>query len=338
MGFFLGHVAMHGGGLPDLTLWQPQPGSRQLEDSMNNDLHDHNPSSQLRTPKLADGCHHVFLDVGANLGVHGRFLLEPDKYPKAKMAHRIFARNFGYSHSNNSSALYHNADSRDFCIFAFEPNPAHHTRHRTLSQAYAALGWRYHLIPKGVSDEESVLKFYRRGDVDKEEWGFSFIPPPSPKGNGIDGSSNGAVDPDSVVDIPVIRLARWIEDHIEGRLPADRVYGTYHDASTPKVVMKMDVEGMEYRVFPDLLYSGVLCRTLDKVFGEVHRRDVRFPLTLANGDVLRNDVEGSILWNSMMRLLKANPTCKGRWLESDDESYLHDGQPLPGRDSLRPRR
>ncbi len=35
-----------------------------------------------RTPKLADGCYHVFLDVGSNIGVHGRMLLEPHLYPK----------------------------------------------------------------------------------------------------------------------------------------------------------------------------------------------------------------------------------------------------------------
>ena len=327
MGVLMGHVAMYGGAFSDLTLWLAQNKTRQLEESQNRH---HQYSIEQRPPKLADGCHHVFLDVGANLGVHGRFLLEPDKYPDAKMAHRIFGRHFGYNSttssntSTNSSPFYH-ADNRDFCIFAFEPNPAHHARHRTLSQAYAAVGWRYHLIPKGVSDEKSMLKFYRRGDEENEEWGFSFIPPrPQPNGAG-----RVAIDPESVVDVPVVRLAKWIEDHVQDRLPADHVYGTYRDGSTPKVVMKLDVEGMEFRVLPDLLYSGVLCRTLDKVFGEVHRRVKQYPLTLANGDVLGNEVEGRVFWKSILRSLKANPTCKGRWLESDDESYLHDGQPIP---------
>ena len=36
--------------------------------------------------KLADGCYHVFLDVGSNIGMHVRFLLEPHKYPQAKIA------------------------------------------------------------------------------------------------------------------------------------------------------------------------------------------------------------------------------------------------------------
>ena len=29
------------------------------------------------TKRLGDGCYHVFLDVGSNRGVHGRFFFEP---------------------------------------------------------------------------------------------------------------------------------------------------------------------------------------------------------------------------------------------------------------------
>lgn len=40
-------------------------------------------SSPSEQPKLGDGCYHIFLDVGANIGVHTRFLFEPMKYPEA---------------------------------------------------------------------------------------------------------------------------------------------------------------------------------------------------------------------------------------------------------------
>ena len=39
--------------------------------------------------KLADGCYHVFLDVGSNIGMHVRFLLEPHKYPQARIARLV---------------------------------------------------------------------------------------------------------------------------------------------------------------------------------------------------------------------------------------------------------
>ena len=60
--------------------------------------------------KLGDGCYHIFLDVGANIGVHGRFLYEPELYPKAVTARSIFDAEFGKDR-----------DNRDFCVFAFEP-------------------------------------------------------------------------------------------------------------------------------------------------------------------------------------------------------------------------
>ena len=34
-------------------------------------------------PQLADGCGHVYLDVGSNIGVQVRKLFEPEKYPGA---------------------------------------------------------------------------------------------------------------------------------------------------------------------------------------------------------------------------------------------------------------
>ena len=33
-----------------------------------------------RQPKLGDGCYHIFLDVGANIGIHSRFLMVSDLF------------------------------------------------------------------------------------------------------------------------------------------------------------------------------------------------------------------------------------------------------------------
>ena len=66
--------------------------------------------SIVQRAQLADGCYHVFLDIGANLGVHSQFLFEPEKYPDAKFARRIFDEDFGIRR-----------DNRDICVFAFEP-------------------------------------------------------------------------------------------------------------------------------------------------------------------------------------------------------------------------
>ena len=49
-----------------------------------------------RQPKLGDGCYHVFLDVGSNIGVHARFLYEPDLFPEPRSSVATFAKEFGY--------------------------------------------------------------------------------------------------------------------------------------------------------------------------------------------------------------------------------------------------
>ena len=71
--------------------------------------------------KLADGCRHVFLDVGSNIGMHVRFLFEPHLYPKAHVARAFFQEKFGPEASR---------DNRDYCVFSFEPNPGARPRSR----------------------------------------------------------------------------------------------------------------------------------------------------------------------------------------------------------------
>ena len=111
----------------------------------------------------ADGCHHIFIDGGANIGVHGRFLLEPENYPDASVARRIFDAQFG--------AL---RDNRDFCVFEIEPNPAHYATLMNKSKAYQKMGWRYHVMNVGMSSQNGTLPFYWRNNEYAEEWDFSF--------------------------------------------------------------------------------------------------------------------------------------------------------------------
>lgn len=271
--------------------------------------------NSLETPraKLGDGCFHIFLDVGANIGVHGRFLYEPDAYPDAKIAHSLFNEQFGVQR-----------DNRDFCVFAFEPNPSQHEKIRARQDAYAAMGWRYHLIPHGVSDENSVIQFYRQGDEKRSEWGFNALQTKNP-------------DKDSVkVEVQVIRLADWLQEHVYNRRLPDKIYGSYQgitdkngQKSAPKVVMKMDVEGMEFRVLPDLLYSGVYCRDLDYVFGEIHKSKKWYPMKLPQDIAFETREEGIAYMQSFVDAIKVNPSCKVPFVEKDDEAYLLDGIPLP---------
>ena len=251
--------------------------------------------------KLADGCYHIFLDVGANKGVHGRFLLEPNKYPGAKFARPLFDQWFGADR-----------DNRDICVFAFEPNPRHHNRLQAVSNAYAKMGWRYHAMPYGVGDEDGNLTFYRRQDQRKEEWGFSHFPR----------------EADAIqVPVPVIRLSEWIQNHVQDRVLPEPFQT---NSTAPKVVMKMDVECMEYRLIPDLFLSGVMCENLDFAFGEVHTLNpLYFPINLTSEDALVDGADAKAYFSQLIRAMHMNPSCKTKFMHGEDESYLHDGRPLP---------
>jgi hypothetical protein len=165
---------------------------------------------QHKTNKLGDDCYHIFLDVGANIGVHSRFLMEPDSYPTA-MGH--FDRIYGTQR-----------DNRDFCMFAFEPNPAHKKRHEALAQAYEQMGWRYHYIGAGVGDQDGDLTFYHMDLNKNNEWGFSTVKEKC-KLRGLE------CRPEIV---PAIRLASWIDEHIHQRKLPEVVHGSLSKGG-PKV-------------------------------------------------------------------------------------------------------
>jgi len=312
-----------------------------------------------RVPRLGDGCYHVFLDVGANVGVHGRFLLEPDKYPKM------------YSDSLTSVELfgkeYGPLNNRDVCVFAFEANSKHWPRLTEVSEAYAAVGWRYHVVKAAVSDQNGSTTFFHQGKEDEKdnEWGFSGA-------KDLSQNYNGKVaEGGYTVEVPTVRLSEWIWTHIHERLVPE-VPPSYSSSSSknnndqhtdasvspsvkpPILGMKVDIEGYEYIVLPDLIHSGGICH-FDFVFGEFHAHFA--PITQFrstnndndndnnkdkdNGDSgnkpdpnfhrvsLEKQEEANLYSFGLTQVMEASRNCPVRWFWRDDESYLFDGKSLP---------
>jgi len=251
--------------------------------------------------RQGDGCFHVFLDVGANIGVHGRFLFEPEKYPKARVAKSIFDTEFGF-----------NRDNRDFCSFEFEPNPAHRPKLEAKSDAYRAMGWRYEYIHAAAGDFDGYMDFHHNKDGKYEEWGFSV---------------KQLVEGDTIIEkVPVIRLSSWIKHHIIQRMVPSSPFGTDSN-QTPSVVMKIDIEGSEYVVLPDLILSGALCG-IDFLFGEFHQSFA--PLNFTGHRIpLNTQRDAAHLGQLLIDVIPTSRNCKTRFRYLDDESYLHDGIPLP---------
>jgi FkbM family methyltransferase len=261
-----------------------------------------------RPPSLADGCYHVFVDAGSNRGVHGRFLFEPEKYNRS-----LFIKKFDEMFGNNRT-------KQNICVFAFEPNVQKHNASQMATQeAYHRLGWRYHYIPYGVSDKDGQVTFFRNWDyfngLRREEWGFG-THLHSTKMNASDAVMNSSL----VAIVETIDLATWSERHIFNRtIPFKNEYNRHH----PVVAMKIDVEGSEYRTIDHMIESGTACK-FDYILGELHFTDV--PQAFGKHNLTTE--HHAERYAKYMKKALAKEGCP-KFLEFDDEKYLHDGQPYP---------
>jgi len=268
---------------------------------------------ERREARLGDGCYNIYLDVGANVGVHGRFLFEPEKYQSSSHSVALFAKEYGKVR-----------DNRNYCVFEFEANSKHWPRLRQISDSYAQMGWRYHVIEAAVSDEEGNTTFFHQGTADerRNEWGFS-------------GATSFNKTGGWEVNVSTIRLSQWINHHIHERIVPEQTYNNATTRTTPILGMKMDIEGFEYVVMPDLIHSNSICK-FDFFFGEYHSKVVpirRFREKKDNGATFhRVSLETKVATQeyeaALTKIMQASRRCPVRWLAIDDESYLHDGQPL----------
>ena len=259
-----------------------------------------------RVRHATDGCVNVFVDAGANIGVHTRFLFEPAKYPHSHFT-KVFKRSFGSIASNGMAPLT--------CSLGFEPNPRHIERHKALERAYKQMGWRYSFFPfaLGVNTSEDLV-FYENPRVGQgaqsEYWGFS---------------TKQLHADQSEVRVPSASFDTVLAQIGKRRLPG-------HADHHPRVLVKMDIEGSEFAVVPQVMMSGSLCRVVDYISVEWHARFA--PLRLHSKQ--RLDLGTQRGATSVKSLLQAAMADGGRAagcltdvFEVDDESYLHDGMPLP---------
>ena len=98
----------------------------------------------------------------------------------------------------------------------------------------------------------------------------------------------------------------------------------------PKVVMKLDMEGMEFVTLPDLMMSGILCKTVDDVFGEFHYEPFFFPMRRPKqGILIKHGKEARDVAKVIRKQFSKSLHCKTTLCIGDDETYLHDPRPLP---------
>jgi hypothetical protein len=192
----------------------------------------------------ADGCHHVYVDVGSNVAVQYHKLWDPalllasgpDPWGDSDM--RVlpyFERYFGP------------APRADVCAFGFEPNPHHAALLRRTVAHYAAADLRMTVFEAGAGTFDGMGVVESDGDVVNNEWATSITP-----------LAPGETPPPSAVVIPIKNLVTWIVPNvINRRLPL--AVGSSLTRS-PAIVMKLDAEGSEELLLMALLDAGALCR------------------------------------------------------------------------------
>ncbi|OEU17911.1 hypothetical protein FRACYDRAFT_159636, partial [Fragilariopsis cylindrus CCMP1102] len=262
-------------------------------------------SSRREEPRLGDRCYNILIDVGGNVGVHGRFLFEPEKYPDSFSSVQLFRDEYGIERNN-----------LDYCVFVIEANPQHWKRLDIISDAYSKLGWNYHVIKAAASDINGNMTFYHQGydDNQNNEWGFSNVHDYQKRNESELFDNNYTIN---------------TKYHSKEIVPAIRLRNNNTIAGKPPILgMKMDIEGSEYIVLPDLIHSNTLCQ-FQFIFGEFHFWFA--PIQHSVGHRVSLDTVKELMeyeW-AIIKIIESSRNCLIRWITSDDESYLHDGIPLP---------
>ena len=130
----------------------------------------YSPKKSVTDENFLDGCYHVYLDVGSNIGVQIRKLFEPEKYPHANV-HSIFNSHFGNIYQRRNSKK-----GGQLCAVGFEPN-SHHTSYlKSLESSYTKCGWKVRMMTEtAVSDRNGVTQFNSDKNYKKMEWGGNIL-------------------------------------------------------------------------------------------------------------------------------------------------------------------
>ena len=218
-----------------------------------------------------EDCKMVYLDVGSNIGVQVRKLFEPSRYPGAPVL-PLFDKYFGVNRNM----------SKHLCAIGVEMNPSHTLRLAALETHYREkCGYSVRFFKEtAASTRDGMVDFWTDGYKPNNEWGASQVE----WGSNLKSRIANALD-----------LVRFITSDIA---PFASV-----------VVMKLDVEGAEYDLLPQLLMKGVLCH-MDLIFTEYH------PWLASRQKV---DVVDHI-----NTLIENMPSCRTVLSSLDDESYHHD--------------
>ena len=189
----------------------------------------------------ADGCYHVYVDVGTNVAVQVHKLWDPalllasgpDPWGREVLVQPYYDRYFGP------------APRADVCAFGFEPNPNHSALLRRTVAHYAAADLRMTIFEAGAGTFDGMGVVKSDGDAANNEWATSITP-----------LAAGETPPPSAIVIPIKDMISWIVPTVINRRVPPAAGG---GARPPAIVMKLDAEGTEDQLLTALLDAGALC-------------------------------------------------------------------------------
>jgi len=227
-------------------------------------------------------CQKYYIDMGSNIGVQIRKLFEPIHYPDAPVL-KVFSDYFGTQDASSSSSK--------ICAIGFEMNPVHTNRLKSLESIYNKCGFHTKIYTETAvsTTSKEMTQFWSDHDFYNHEWGASAM-------------YKWPEQKDSAMRlVNSIDISDFMLKHV---IPY---------AST--IVVKMDIEGQEVKILPDLLASGAMCH-IDLIFIELHDR------MISDSDTLK---DFHLFMNSLEYTLK-NSNCKTKISYVDDETYNRDDQ------------
>jgi len=259
---------------------------------------------------LLDGCLHVYLDVGGNMGVQTRKLFEPRRYTSTRGARRSTCVSIQHQF-NKYFGKEANKRQNQVCVLGFEPNPGHLPRLRQLAERYTSRGWRTAYVFGAAGFKNTTMVF--TSDQTNVVEGGARLSGDCAEGTVPRGKAVGAVN------VPVYDFAEFLKTHVIKReVPKG-------NGELPRVVAKVDIETAEYPLLGALLAKGEAKGEAKATGGKAGKRAVA-------KDAYWGVNQYMIEWHEMNATRAA---VKERWdrastsCEMDDESYRMDPYELP---------
>eukprot|EP00747_Dinoflagellata_sp_TGD_P221249 gnl/TRDRNA2_/TRDRNA2_93104_c0_seq2.p1 gnl/TRDRNA2_/TRDRNA2_93104_c0~~gnl/TRDRNA2_/TRDRNA2_93104_c0_seq2.p1 ORF type:complete len:331 (+),score=43.27 gnl/TRDRNA2_/TRDRNA2_93104_c0_seq2:1-993(+) len=251
-----------------------------------------------KAPMLEDYCQHVYLDMGANLGVQVRKLFQPAEYQGANIS-KVFDKYFGGPDNRSKPSL-----ESGICAIGIEANPHWVGRLKAVEEFSRRHEWHVQfLVPRVVHDVEGENITFWIDDTYPIDIASSISRTQANLSHSKYGNTSRAI---REVTVASLDIAAFINHTI---------------LSTRKktVVAKMDIEGSEYIVIPKMLEQGLLCKgNIDALIVTWHRTRPEGYESSNVTDLRKKIVQGASCGNG-------RPT---DIFEMEDESYQFDGVPM----------